>query len=403
MLTTNYSTLLQDGVAAAKKGDKANARTLLLKATQLRPNSEIAWFWLSYIATTPHDAALYLRRVLEINPKQERAKLDLKKALLCEGIALAKAGDKPQARSLLQEVLELDSNNEHAWLWLAWVAEDMQDLVFYLERVITINPANEYAHSWLEKVRVHIAKSKPTWQCPLCTTTGFTKFDRCPDCGVILTLDDIDSLLTNQSVNGSVINQYVNQHEKESWQQQDFTLHYHLALCYFNTKEVMQGIKHLRVANQLQPDDRVLQSCLEQLLLRYKEEKEEKEEKSYIGVVLVVDDSPTVRKLVSVTLERQGYQVITASDGMQALAKLNEVVPGLILLDITMPNMDGYQVCKFIKSNAITKHVPVLMLSGKDGFFDKIRGRMAGSTEYLTKPFDPDVLLRAVQKHYKQN
>jgi len=116
-------------------------------------------------------------------------------------------------------------------------------------------------------------------------------------------------------------------------------------------------------------------------------------------VVMVVDDSPTVRKLVSLKLEKFGHSVISAVDGMDALAKMSEETPDLILLDITMPRLDGYQLCKLIKGNESTKHVPVVMLSGKDGFFDKIRGRMAGASTYLTKPFEPEVLLQTVNDY----
>jgi twitching motility two-component system response regulator PilG len=116
-------------------------------------------------------------------------------------------------------------------------------------------------------------------------------------------------------------------------------------------------------------------------------------------IVLVVDDSPTVRKLVSITLKKHNYRVVDAADGIDGLAKINDELPDLILLDITMPRLDGYQLCKIIKGNEDTKHIPVVMLSGKSGFFDKVRGRMAGSTEHITKPFKPDELLQAVRKH----
>jgi twitching motility two-component system response regulator PilG len=89
--------------------------------------------------------------------------------------------------------------------------------------------------------------------------------------------------------------------------------------------------------------------------------------------------------------------VITAVDGMDALAKINEVVPDLVLLDITMPRLDGYQVCKLIRNNEATKDVPVVMISGKDGFFDKVRGRMAGTNGYITKPFGPDTLMKTIE------
>jgi twitching motility two-component system response regulator PilG len=112
-----------------------------------------------------------------------------------------------------------------------------------------------------------------------------------------------------------------------------------------------------------------------------------------------VDDSPTIRKLVSLTLEKHGYRVIAAASGLEALGKLNDGLPSLILLDITMPGMDGYQLCKIINGNQETESIPVVMLTGKDGFFDKVKGRMVGSTDYITKPFDPEALLRAVERH----
>ena len=128
-----------------------------------------------------------------------------------------------------------------------------------------------------------------------------------------------------------------------------------------------------------------------------------KDKKGAQIVILVADDSPTICRLVTTTLERQNYQVITVTNGLEALAKMNDANPDLILLDITMPHLDGYQVCKLLKTNLETKHIPVVMLSGKDGFFDKVKGRMVGAVDYITKPFKPDILLQTVAKHtYRQ-
>jgi twitching motility two-component system response regulator PilG len=119
-------------------------------------------------------------------------------------------------------------------------------------------------------------------------------------------------------------------------------------------------------------------------------------------IILVVDDSPTIQKVVSVTLEAHGHEVVTASDGMEALAKLRTLRPDLVLLDITMPHMDGYQLCRILRSNELTKQVPIVMLSGKDGLFDKMRGRMAGAATYITKPFAPSALPPLVEKYCKR-
>ena len=122
-------------------------------------------------------------------------------------------------------------------------------------------------------------------------------------------------------------------------------------------------------------------------------------EMDVLGVILVVDDSPTICRLVATTLEKRGYQVHAATDGMDALAKINECSPDLIFLDITMPRLDGYQLCKIIKSNADLKQTPIVMLSGKDGLLDKVKGRMAGASDYITKPFKPNTLIQTVAKH----
>jgi twitching motility two-component system response regulator PilG len=112
--------------------------------------------------------------------------------------------------------------------------------------------------------------------------------------------------------------------------------------------------------------------------------------------VMIVDDSPTIRKILGLTLERAGYKVVAEPDGESALERLVQVVPDVILLDIAMPKIDGYEVCRRIKGDRRTSHVPVVMLSGKDAFFDKVKGRVAGASEYLTKPFETPQVLAAV-------
>lgn len=115
--------------------------------------------------------------------------------------------------------------------------------------------------------------------------------------------------------------------------------------------------------------------------------------------VLVIDDSNTIRRSAEIFLKQGGYEVVLAEDGFDALAKVNDHGPGLIFCDILMPRLDGYQTCAIIKRNPRFASVPVIMLSSKDGLFDKARGRMVGSQDYLTKPFTKDQLLRAVQQY----
>ena len=115
--------------------------------------------------------------------------------------------------------------------------------------------------------------------------------------------------------------------------------------------------------------------------------------------VLVIDDSNTIRRSAEIFLKQGGHEVLLAEDGFDALSKVNDHDPDLIFCDILMPRLDGYQTCAIIKRNQRFAQVPVIMLSSKDGLFDKARGRMVGSEDYLTKPFTKDQLLQAVAQH----
>lgn len=115
--------------------------------------------------------------------------------------------------------------------------------------------------------------------------------------------------------------------------------------------------------------------------------------------VMVIDDSNTIRKSAEIFLVQSGYQVVLAEDGFDALAKIADHHPDVIFCDILMPRLDGYQTCALIKKNARFHTIPVVMLSSKDGLFDRARGRMVGSDQYLTKPFTKESLLKTVAAH----
>lgn len=118
--------------------------------------------------------------------------------------------------------------------------------------------------------------------------------------------------------------------------------------------------------------------------------------------VLVIDDSNTIRRSAEIFLKQGGHEVLLAEDGFDALAKVNDFDPHLIFCDILMPRLDGYQTSVIIKRNARFSSTPIIMLSSKDGVFDKARGRMVGCEEYLTKPFTKDQLLQAVKTFGKK-
>ena len=117
--------------------------------------------------------------------------------------------------------------------------------------------------------------------------------------------------------------------------------------------------------------------------------------------VMVIDDSKTIRRTAETLLRKEGCDVVTATDGFEALAKISDQQPQIIFVDIMMPRLDGYQTCALIKNNQLFKSTPVIMLSSKDGLFDKARGRIVGSEQYVTKPFTREELLDAIRTHVK--
>jgi len=115
--------------------------------------------------------------------------------------------------------------------------------------------------------------------------------------------------------------------------------------------------------------------------------------------VMVIDDSKTIRRTAETLLKKEGFAVITATDGFEALSMIADHQPNLILLDIMMPRLDGYQTCALIKHHRVFRHTPVVMLSSKDGLFDRARGRIVGSDNYITKPFTREELLTVIEQH----
>ena len=137
-----------------------------------------------------------------------------------------------------------------------------------------------------------------------------------------------------------------------------------------------------------------VKDCVNQRMLGLNEEIDISGKK-----VMVIDDSKTIRRTAESLLKKAGCEVFTANDGFEALSVIADSNPDIIFVDIMMPRLDGYQTCALIKHNSEFKKTPVIMLSSKDGLFDRARGRIVGSEEYLTKPFTKDELLGAIRKH----
>ena len=239
--------------------------------------------------------------------------------------------------------------------------------------------------------------------CPFCKANNDSQSFQCGSCHAMLTLSDIESLLANPHADHQLIQQAIAEMESEynfrSLNEDELTS---LGVAHLNLRNYQAGRQYLQEAARLNPNNVILAGQVNAIAIRLEEIDRAANTPSTMPqgrTILVVDDSATVRKLISAKLEKSGHKVICAEDGVEALARIAEIVPDLVLLDITMPRMDGYEVCKNIRSNPAAQAIPVVMISGKDGFFDKVRGKMAGTTGYVTKPFGPETLMKALEMY----
>ncbi|MGD8822281.1 MAG: response regulator [Anaerolineales bacterium] len=297
------------------------------------------------------------------------------KALLRDGIDIAKSGDRRLAHTLLAQATRLDPQNERAWLWLAGVAHDSNEAVDCLQHVLKLNPDSQAAVKGLACLGIKKAE-----------ISSLVAASSTPD---------LDSPAYHEAVT-------VRSHASEK----------RLKASPFAPTTPTNGRMQfqtkrpdLNPKNESNPPStgsRSANMTTETDAVNTMDATNSGDPSKTTARVLVVDDSPTIRKLVAMTLGKRGFEVVAAADGMEALARINDGAPDLILLDITMPRMDGYQLCRTIKGNHTIDHIPIVMLTGKDGFMDKVRGRMVGSEGYLTKPFQPDELVRMVEQHVRR-
>jgi CheY-like chemotaxis protein len=266
-----------------------------------------------------------------------------------------------------------------------------------------VEPREEAACEQVEENFQNTPAAAAPAVCPFCEQENESRAFVCRVCNTMLTLSDLEMLLAHTEANRGIVQAAIEELEAEqNGRELECEELVNLGIGHINLKNLRSGLTALQKAVRLNPNNVVLESQVNALAIRLSEIEEKESVQNWMPrdkTIMVVDDSATVRKLISGKLEKCGHIVITAVDGMDAMEKLNDVTPDLILLDIAMPRMDGYQVCKLIRNNESTKEIPIVMISGKDGFFDKVRGRMAGTTSYITKPFGPETLMKMLETY----
>jgi twitching motility two-component system response regulator PilG len=280
---------------------------------------------------------------------------------LADALAAARAGQRAEARSLLWKALRTDPRRSAGWLLLASVVDTLEDVQTCLHQVLYLEPGNTLARGWLDRVESwpdpSTAPPPPAWPEPASPAAAAPPP---PAATVAMRIEPRRAQLLT-----------LPERQTEPSPQPNPVPTAAVASPAVSPPAATATNQPTPSAPAAKPRPRIL----------------------------VVDDSATVRRIVAIALERLGCEVATAENGLEALARISQEEFHLLLLDIGLPNLDGYQVAKVLRSTAKGRELPIVMLSGRDGIFDKVRGRLAGAAEYLTKPVDASTLRAALSRH----
>lgn len=429
--------------AAAASGDSAAALTMLSDLLDQDPNSVEAWLLYSHLSTGFNEKVDALQRVLQIDPKNSAARSGLQyleqtfgvssTATVAEPVEQADAIEPPPF-TVVDEPEDTFHESDHSPYRQTGLSESVEFALRPTEDALDVSDVEmsteeafepEQSYDRLESAAIdeYLAVAADDTElspfdakvdsapderveghaCPFCAAEVNAQAFSCEECNSMLTLADMERLLSGVRVDRDVVQQAVTAMEAE-WNYREFNENEFvtLGLGHMNLGNFDSAFRYLQEAARLNPNNVILSGHINTLAIRLEEMRRQSEVFDAMPkgkTILVVDDSATVRKLIAGKLEKSGHHVVCAVDGVEALERLEEELPDLVLLDITMPRMDGYEVCKQIRANPAAKDLPVVMISGKDGFFDKVRGRMAGTTGYVTKPFGPETLMKALETY----
>jgi twitching motility two-component system response regulator PilG len=342
--------------------------------------------------------------------------------LLAEAIKLAEGHHYKRAKMVLARLLKQNPRNAKGWLWFSRIAESMKAVEMALKNAAKISPGDQEVSGEFENLELTKSRS------------GNGDFRRCPFCwfllerGTVLCIKCSSHLVINNQLlrsisaaNQQILSKAIDRYMNVIHREKNAKAYYYLGMAYLNSQNWEEALTHLDKAVKLDPMRQFYSKQLQTLLNHMASTKgitgqnyfpQEKPSDDAAATaqnlikrnkILVVEDSSTTRKVIAITLSQNGYEIIEATDGLEALSKLNETRPDLILLDIILPKMDGYKILSIIKENPEFRKIPVIMLTSKDGIINKVKGKVAGSTAYLTKPFDPSQLVATIEKHLNKD
>lgn len=341
-----------------------------------------------------------------------------------EAVQMAEAHHFKEAQSLIAAFLKKEPRSARGWLWCSRIVVTMKSVEAFLANAAKLAPRAPEVSEELAKLNLAKTKIPPDTaagqvrRCPFCWCPLETKEVQCGYCKAHLMIHP-QFFAAPRDARGDILEKAVERYMRVIGREKNINAYYYLSIAHLNLEHWEETLNLFHKTVRMEPEKKVFLDQLRRLLnymaLETSTEGFEKTlpeppggqgaETEQAGrapekkKILVVEDSPTTRKVISITLGQRGYDIMEARDGLEALSRLSEERPDLILLDIILPKMDGYKILSIIKDNALFKDIPVIMLTSKDGMINKWKGRRAGADAYLTKPFKPEILVETIEKY----
>jgi twitching motility two-component system response regulator PilG len=352
--------------------------------------------------------------------KSETPKSVSAEKLLAQAILLAEGNHYKKAHTLLTRYLKFNPNNSTAWLWYSRCLGNLRAISKALSKCSQLTPKNFQVIEEIHKLKqaFHHVDDQRVRRCPFCWAPLNASGELCHFCKSGLTVAKAIEQKNEKQAKSKFLFNAVKRYTDVVARENNVKAVFYLSLANLNLNKAKEALDLLNEISRINPDNKFLSDQLNVVvnhvatrLADYTEHEEnadawaapvtwnETAAEPRRKKILVVEDSPTTRKVIVLTLKQKGYSVVEAQDGLDALGKVNEEQPDLVLLDIILPKMDGYRILSIIKKTPELKDTPVILLTSKDGMINKVKGRLAGSTDYLTKPFETNDLIEMVHKH----
>ncbi|MCK4839140.1 MAG: response regulator [Desulfobulbaceae bacterium] len=361
-------------------------------------------------------------KIIDKNKQKEVSASENLPEVLFQAIRSAESGKTKLAQQALAKVLKINPKNSKAWLWYARTVDNFKAFNIALKNASIISPNDYEISRELQKAtsaaNSGCEESSTIKPCLFCWAPVRKEDTVCHFCNAHMDIkeDFFHTMFfdTKKEQEQKIILESFQRYTKATiLDQENATAHFCLAMAHINLNQWDEALEELKKTADIAPTNNPYQMQLD-ILSDFMEDldtfftnddsKEETpatlaEPKEQDKTIMVVEDSATTRTIIKRMLEAEGYTVLEARDGLEAISKFNEKTPDLILLDIIMPGMDGYQTLATLKKEHNLNNIPVIMLTAKDSLIDKLKGKMSGSTEYLTKPFNALDLMKKICEH----